>query len=219
MGWRGIVYRQASPLLPAVARDMIELRLSPGSGIVERGWPQSRKRGVPVDRDLNPLPWYTYPAIRFLERRVKPSTEVFEYGMGYSTLWWAKRVAHVTSCEHDQEWVARLRPSLPSNVTPQLRPVYSPEYVNAAADADKPIDILVIDGRRRVECASSGLGRLSQEGCVVWDNSDRSRYEPGFRRLEASGFTGRLDFWGMGPINIYEWCTSVFYRPGNCLGL
>lgn len=219
MGWSGSVYRRASPLLPRVVRDMIELRLNPSSGIVERGWPESRRRGVPVDRDLNPLPWYTYPTIRFLEQRVRPAMVVFEYGMGYSTLWWAARVAHLTGCEHDQEWVARLRPSLPRNVTALHRRVDSPEYVNAAAEADEQIDILVIDGRRRVECAVNGLRHLSNEGCVIWDDSDRTRYTHGFEHLERQGFAGRLDFWGMRPIHIYESCTSIFYRPGNCLGL
>jgi hypothetical protein len=139
--------------------------------------------------------------------------------MGYSTLWWAARAKRVTSCEHNADWVDRLKPGLPSNVTALLRPVRSPEYVTAAGEAPAPIDILVIDGRRRVECAEHALARLSATGCVVWDNSERDRYAPGFQLLREAGFTGRLDFWGMGPINIYEWCTSVFYRPGNCLGV
>jgi len=46
----------------------------------------------------------TYPAIRFLERRLSNSLEVFEFGSGNSTLWWAERVSRIDSCEHDAQW-------------------------------------------------------------------------------------------------------------------
>jgi len=29
----------------------------------------------------------------------------------------------------------------------------------------------------------------------------------------------RIDFWGMGPIEAANHCTSVFYRSNNCLGI
>ncbi len=53
---------------------------------------------------------------------------------------------------------------------------------------------------------------------VIWDNSDRSDYEEGYEFLLGQGFR-RLDFYGLGPINVMASCTSVFYREQNCLGL
>ena len=41
---------------------------------------------------------------------------VFEYGSGYSTIWFAERTGTVVSCETKQEWYDRIRPRLPSNV-------------------------------------------------------------------------------------------------------
>lgn len=41
-----------------------------------------------VDKDGNPIPWYTYPAIEFLNSLDFSSKNVFEYGTGNSTLWW-----------------------------------------------------------------------------------------------------------------------------------
>lgn len=62
------------------------------------------------------LPWYSYPMIAFLSDRVRPQMRVFEYGSGYSTLWWSERVAQVTSCKHDQDWYDLLRARAPANV-------------------------------------------------------------------------------------------------------
>jgi hypothetical protein len=81
------------------------------------GWFRSFEEGAAVDRDGKPLPWYTYPAIEFLQARVRPEMVIFEYGCGNSTLWWAKRVAEVVSVEHDGEWYRRVAARVPPNVT------------------------------------------------------------------------------------------------------
>lgn len=49
-------------------------------------------------------PWVTFAAIDFLQKRLNRNQCVFEYGSGGSTLFFAKRVKHVTSVEHDQQW-------------------------------------------------------------------------------------------------------------------
>lgn len=206
-------------ILPPPVRDLLELGLEPTSALVQTGWTRSRRSGMPIDQFGEPLPWYTYPAIRFLEQRTPLHAKVFEYGMGNSTLWWSRRVQIVESCEHDAVWLNRMRPMLPTNARTHFHPVTSDDYVQAALRSAHLIDILVIDGRRRVACARSGLARLSPAGVVLWDNTERGYYAQGYQDLAESGFSGRIDFWGMGPINSYEWCTSIFYRPQNCFGL
>src|SRR4051812_38433389 len=62
------------------------------------GWAESAISGRPVDGNGDPLPWYSYPCSAFLKGRINKRMHVFEFGSGYSTLWWAKRVATVTSC-------------------------------------------------------------------------------------------------------------------------
>jgi hypothetical protein len=57
---------------------------------------------------------------------------------------------------------------------------------------------------------------LSSRGVIVWDNSDRERYQAGYDFLRGSGFR-RLDFAGPGPVDFWPWCTSIFYRDHNCL--
>lgn len=83
------------------------------------GWSRSRREQRPVRADGRPLPWFTFGAIEFLHRVVPPDATVFEYGAGYSTLWW-QRAAEVHSVDHDPEWVAELKDQLQGNVTLNL---------------------------------------------------------------------------------------------------
>ncbi len=189
-------------------------------GYLEKtGWLRTMIEEKIVDADGNPVPWITYPARKFLEDRITADMDIFEYGSGNSTLWWSSRVASVTSCEHDKEWYAAYLPKMAENTTYILRRVKnSTLYADEILNYRERFDILVIDGRDRVNCIKSGLNALKPAGVVVWDNSDRDEYEEGYEFLLREGFK-RLDFWGLGPISTREWCTSVFYRIQNCLSI
>ena len=185
----------------------------------EIGWFRSVVERLPVDRDGNSLPWFTYPAIFFLSSKIKPEMVVFEYGSGNSTLWWGKQVSSVTSYEHDLEWYNSLRGRIPSNVEYlHCELIYGGEYSKAILRYVNRFDIVVIDGRDRVNCAKNSLGALRDNGVIVWDNSDRGKYEEGYSYLILHGFR-RLDFKGNGPINVDGWITSIFYRDNNCFGI
>lgn len=183
------------------------------------GWLVSSRRREPVDSEGKPIPWITYASLAFLASRVRPDMTVFEYGSGASTLWWSERVRHVVSCEHDPAWFERMRPLYRSNVLAVHVPLeYGGAYCREALRHRQAFDIVVIDGRDRVNCASHCVGALSSLGVVLWDNTDREEYHEGLTLLEGQGFR-RLEFWGMGPIVPYAWCTSIFYRADNCLGI
>ncbi len=187
--------------------------------IKEDGWIRSLAEGVPVDAEGRPLPWMNYPAIDFLARHVRPNMSVFEYGCGHSTLWWAARVREVIACDHDREWVERIRPRAPGNVT--LRHVAleeGGEYSRVVAEHPGRFDIVVIDGRDRVNCARHAVTGLKPEGVIVWDNTDREEYRPGIESLARAGFR-RVEFLGMVPTLNEKLETSVLYRDGNCFGL
>lgn len=189
------------------------------SYLEKRGWFQSVEQSTPVDKDGNSLPWYTYPMLSFLSERTKIHMDVFEYGSGNSTLWWSKQVSTVTACEHDQQWYDRLRPQMPSNVNYiycALEP--NGQYSKTAISLTSKFDCIVIDGRDRVNCAKNAIQALKPDGVIIWDNSDRESYQIGYTHLKNEGFK-RINFWGLGPINNDEWCTSVFYRDNNCFDL
>ena len=72
-------------------------------------------------------------------------------------------------------------------------------------------DVVIIDGVARHLCAICASWALDQRGFIVLDNSDRWQYNDILIFLNERGF-GRIDFWGPGPKNSYEWCTSVFSK-------
>ncbi|HUP35790.1 MAG TPA: FkbM family methyltransferase [Candidatus Limnocylindria bacterium] len=181
------------------------------------GWFRSFDEQRSVDSSGQPVPYITYPAIDFLARRVRPDMAVFEFGSGASTLWWADRVASVVSCEHNPDWYRAVSDRAPRNVTMMYHALeYGGDYSKAITQFQDRFDITSIDGRDRVNCAMNSVGALKHDGVIVWDNSDRKAYEPGYRFLLDQGFR-RIEFVGMSPITNERSETSIFYRAVNCL--
>src|SRR5215467_3096301 len=60
------------------------------------------------------VPWWTFPAIDAVERWIaaRGNVRVFEYGSGASTVWLARRAAHVVSVEHDVGFARMAAPML-----------------------------------------------------------------------------------------------------------
>lgn len=200
--------------------DLWSVYLMRRAGLLkEDGWYRSFREEASVDIDGNPLPWITYPAIEFLKRRITPEMSVFEYGSGGSTLWWAARVNEVISVEHDKEWYKKMAPIVPDNVNiNHIELEYGGAYAGKVKGYVNKFDIVVIDGRDRVNCAINSLTALKKTGVIVWDNSDREEYDKGYQFLIDHGFK-KIEFIGLAPICIFKAETSVFYRPDNCLGI
>lgn len=72
-------------------------------------------------------------------------------------------------------------------------------------------DIFMIDGMARSLCAYVAADFIADKGIIVFDNSERQEYRPGFEELGRRGWK-RIDFYGPGPVNYTEWCTSIFCR-------
>lgn len=205
-------------MMPARIRDAISIFGRDRGYLADTGWVRSRIEHMSVDQHGDPLPWITYPAMQFLSDRVGNDAQVFEYGSGNSTLWWAKRVARVTAVEHDESWYRKIKAQLPANARILWRAVDEDDYVAACSEPAAKPTIVVIDGRRRVACAQATVAALASNGVIVWDNSDRERYREGYDYLSDAGFRS-VDFWGLLPINFEMSCTTIFYRDANCLAL
>lgn len=187
------------------------------SALTQYGWYRSFHTKRSVDAKGNPLPWYTYPFIAFLEPRLTNQMEVFEYGSGNSTRWYAKRVGHITAVEHDKAWVQIVAPSLPDNTLLLTREL-DQTYVQAPSATENQFHLVVVDGRMRVECVLYAVDYLTPDGVLILDNSEREIYQEARNYMREKGFRV-LDFYGMTPIISDESCTSVFYRSENCLGI
>lgn len=183
-------------------------------GLVENGWLRSYREQQCVDKHGAPLPWYTYSAIHFIERRLKPWMHVFEYGCGNSSLWYGRRVRSVDAVDNSPDWVGRVGPLCTGNVCITGTKDTGESYVNAIAAGGKRYDVVAIDGRNRVACARAAVHHLSGGGVIVFDNTDRPRYAEGIAFLRDQGFR-RIEFFGVVPMipDLEE--TSIFYRPDN----
>lgn len=159
------------------------------------------------------VPWWTYTAISALEthfQRMGSKPVVFEYGSGASTIWLAKRCAQVISIEHDVEWYNGLIGKLTPYPHVQLL-LKQPDqgysgkygsqkashasfksYVEAIKETEQTFDIIVIDGRAREACLSGCLPFLKPNGLIIFDNSNRKRYQQALNAcgLEVCRFYG-----------------------------
>jgi len=91
------------------------IQLYVNSAIKDNGWFKSYKTKESVDKNGNPIPWNTYPFLSFIEQRLKPEFDVFEYGSGNSTIWYAQKVNSIIAVEHNKEWYEKVKLMLPKN--------------------------------------------------------------------------------------------------------
>ncbi len=74
---------------PSTSRLLLSLK---NNGYLKNiGWLNSEITGFPVDKDNNPLPWCTYSYIQFITPYLSKDKKIFEYGAGYSTLYYAPK--------------------------------------------------------------------------------------------------------------------------------
>jgi hypothetical protein len=75
----------------------------------ETGWRRSLFENKVIDKDGNAIPWYTYSYIYFIEPRLKDTFDIFQFGCGASTEWYAKRCGQITSVENNPNWYDKMK--------------------------------------------------------------------------------------------------------------
>lgn len=183
------------------------------------GWTNSYKTKLPVAQDGSPLPWVTYPFIDFIDERLNKEMSIFEFGSGNSTIYYAKKVKEVYSVEHDETWFTQIKQQLPSNANLFHQSlIYNDEYCRYPTTLNLKFDIIIVDGRDRVNCMIHAVNNLTKNGVIVLDNSDRLEYTNGINKLLEQKFK-KIDFWGLAPGFLHETCTTIFYKSENCLNI
>ncbi len=168
----------------------------------------SREKGIPLNSEYKPLPWFTYPAIEYLNQLDLSGCTVFEWGSGNSSLFFAQNSKFVYSIENNKEWFEKILKYKLFNNTIELHEDLD-DYVNAISKINIKFDIIVIDGRERRRCAEISHFYLKKNGLIILDNSDRSPdIAEKFRKLGLL----QVDMHGLGPINNYTWTTTFFFK-------
>lgn len=171
-------------------------------------------------------PWWPYPMIRLMAIALPAKARVFEFGCGGSTLWLEDRGARITSVEHDRQWYALIRAAARSSETTlrlvepsadgRFTSVEAPgqffdAYV-AAADGLDPAsqDLVIVDGRARVECALRAASKVRPGGWLMLDDSNRDRYRAVHEALHGWSAT---TVGGLKPGGLFGTETTIWRRP------
>lgn len=183
------------------------------------GWWKSWQTKSPIDLDENPLPWVTYSFIDFIENRLTKNMIVFEYGSGNSTSYYASKVKEVHTVEHDVTWFDKVKNKMPNNVTINHEELeYGGNYSKKSSLSQIEYDVIIVDGRDRVNCMINSMNSLSVNGVLVLDDSEREAYKEGINKILENGFR-KLDFWGVSPGLYYKKCTSIYYKTENIFNI
>ena len=92
------------------------------------------------------------------------------------------------------------------------------EYETAPIALNKKFELIVIDGIRRLECANCAFDLLSEDGCILFDDTQVSDHNEVFEIMKQSGFKA-LRISGAKPIQNDRSEATIFYRPNNILGI
>ncbi|MES3016322.1 MAG: FkbM family methyltransferase [Bacteroidota bacterium] len=187
--------------------------------LTEIGWFKALNTFSPIDNNGEAIPWVTYSFIDFVAERIKNDHTIFEFGSGNSTLYYARKAKKVVSVEHDKAWFEKISATAPSNAEMIFCALESNgDYSRKPSSLPERFDIIIVDGRDRVNCCYNSLTALSESGVVVLDDSERIKYNDARLFFQKEGFK-ELSFSGISPGLFYKKATSVFYKQANCLGI
>lgn len=120
------------------------------------------------------LPWMVKSANDFLIKNLRKDMIVLEFGSGRSTQFVSKRVNKVFSREHNEEWFNIVKEQIKdiSNINYSFYNDLS-KYADTSDIKDNSLDLVIVDGRNRVNCLLNSVSKLKSGGALVLDNAER----------------------------------------------
>ena len=117
---------------------------------------------------------------------------------------------------HSNELV---KSKMPSNVKLIFKDLeYGGEYSQAVTNENSLFDIVIVDGRDRVNCCINSVSKLKENGVLIFDDAHRPEYQESYDYMIEQGFK-RIDFTGVAAGFFFKKSTSLFYKDDNCLGV
>ncbi len=177
-------------------------------------------------------PWLTADAVRWLDRWLQSHHTGLEWGCGRSTIWFARRVAHLTSAESDAGWYAKVQQRLTElGVAERVSVLLTQDdaaYVGIT-DSVEAVDFALVDGITdlRGACALACLPKIRPSGIVVIDNVNWfvPREQPsrapnsrgakdGYASGEWAAFAEAVDGWPVVWTTNGVTDTAIWIKPG-----
>lgn len=178
----------------------------------------------PVDVSL---PWISFGALRFLNKFLRPEHEVFEFGGGGSTIYFAQRAQRVLTMESHPDWHQTLSAALAErhlkNAVCELHPISGDDATQFKDDQffqrvqSQRWDVILVDcycgysktryGAIRPFAFELAQRQLKPGGIIVLDDSwmfpELLAAKPGWRIT---------DFVGPGPCRYGVTSTAIFEK-------
>ena len=173
----------------------------------EYGFLESSRRDVPVNNKNQIMPMYTYPCYEWLDSIDWTGSKVFEFGTGYSTVWWQNKKVDYYGVEDDGEWYQRIIKLINGK---QLKVKYEidlKKYMKTIYDYDFKFDVIVIDGQVRFDCIKPALEKIKDNGMIIFDNSDW--HKSCKEELDKTDLIP-IHFHGFKPIHVDSETTSCY---------
>lgn len=165
-----------------------------------------------VSKNGDPIPWYTYSLIDFLQHKDLSNKVVLEWGGGQSSFWWAIKAKLVVTIESNKDWFDYLQKlnrfkNLKLNFIDATGEDFSPDFIKESVSKTgiEKFDIIVIDGMERAKLVEPSIEMLNEGGIIIIDDSERYDFSQTFA---AHGFS-RIDFYGYAPGVLFPKCSSV----------
>ena len=168
------------------------------------GFLESAKNQMPVNGDGETMPMYTYPCYEYLNSMDWEGADVFEYGTGFSTVWWKNHGANLYGVEHNKNWYEKINGQQLGYITLENNVDNYPDSINIF---DKQFDVIVIDGLVRYQCVAPALKNLKPGGIVIFDNSD---WHSNTKELLDTKDLIPIHFHGFKPTHVDSQTTSIY---------
>lgn len=173
-------------------------------------------------------PWIVPESLQLLESIVQPDWEVFEWGCGGSTVWFARNCKYIIGVEHNTEWVDRVKFRLDKESLTNYTILYvksgrlgDPERYRSYANTidiypDESFDLISVDGEAscRGWCIANALPKLKSGGILLLDNSNlfKVRESVIWHEWDRWDFVAKGLRW-VGQNEPFDWWTSIFMKP------
>lgn len=125
---------------------------------------KEKENWLTLDEHEVQMPWYTRPCLEWLDKINLTGKYVFEYGVGYSSLWYLSRGAYIYGVDNVKKWA-----DMAGVECIETREEYLNE-INHHCLLNIKFDIVCIDGEWRDECTQIALKRVRKGGYVIIDN-------------------------------------------------
>jgi len=201
-------------------------------------WKNSLLNGISLDNNFNPIPWFCYPAISFLETKIKENQKIFEFGCGMSTLYFINKNLKVFSLETNELWYSIMKPlqirfckkflsdslfynAVNTDIDQKQKnesriffienPFDNDQYEKFIKNLNLKFDIILIDSLKRFKCAVNAVDHINEDGIIILDDSERKNYSKIFNFFNEKKFKNKT-FSGIAPGQLKIKNTTFFYR-------